>query len=105
MLGLGVEFTYTTCATCSSIQLITVSKALSYYFPKDILFDATAFQFWGTGLYERGEKLDPSKIDTHFSRKQLEEWKQQAIQYNLERKGDQACFFCVKPQKKGEDRA
>ena len=72
---------------------------------KEILFDSTAFQFWGTGLYERGEKLDPSKIDTYFSSKQLEEWEQQAIQYNLEGKGDQACFFCVKAGGKVEVQA
>jgi len=71
----------------------------------EILFDSTAFQFWGTGLYERGEKLDPSKIYTYFTSKQLEEWEQQAIQYNLEGKGDQACFFCVKPGGKVENRA
>jgi SAM-dependent methyltransferase len=72
---------------------------------KEILFDSTAFQFWGTALYERGEKLDRSKMDTHFSSKQLEAWEQQAIQYNLEEKGDQACFFCVKPREKVEDEA
>jgi SAM-dependent methyltransferase len=72
---------------------------------KEILFDSTAFQFWGTALYERGEKLDRSKMDTHFSSKQLEAWEQQAIQYNLEGKGDQACFFCVKPREKVEDEA
>ncbi|MEK0441471.1 MAG: hypothetical protein RL403_449 [Bacteroidota bacterium] len=72
---------------------------------KEILFDSTAFQFWGTGLYEHGEKLDSSKIDTYFSSKQLEEWENQAIQYNQEGIGDQACFFCVKPRKKVEDKA
>jgi SAM-dependent methyltransferase len=29
---------------------------------KEILFDSTAFQFWGTGLYEHGEKLDSSNL-------------------------------------------
>lgn len=71
---------------------------------KEILFDSTAFQFWGTGLYEHEEKLDRSKIDTYFSSKQLEEWEKQAMQYNLEGKGDQACFFCVKPRKQAGDR-
>jgi SAM-dependent methyltransferase len=72
---------------------------------KEVLFDSTAFQFWGTGLYEQGEKLDRSKINTYFTAKQLDEWEQQAIHYNREGKGDQVCFFCIKPGKKVEDRA
>ncbi len=71
----------------------------------EILFDSTAFQFWGTGLYEHGERLDRSKIDSYFSSQQLEEWENQAIQYNQEGKGDQACFFCVKPGEKAENQA
>jgi SAM-dependent methyltransferase len=72
---------------------------------KEILFDSTAFQFWGTGLYEQGEKLDRSKINTYFTTQQLADWEQQAIQYNQEGKGDQACFFCVKPNKPMEGQA
>ena len=63
---------------------------------EEILFDSSGFQFWGTALYELGEKLDRSKIITHFSPQQLQEWEQRALQYNKEGKGDQACFFCVK---------
>lgn len=65
---------------------------------QEILFDSTGFQFWGTALYEKGEKLDRSKINTHFSPQQLREWEQLALQYNKEGKGDQACFFCIKPE-------
>jgi len=72
---------------------------------KEILFDSTAFQFWGTGLYEHGEKLDRSKINNYFTAKQLEDWEQQAIQYNQNGKGDQACFFCVKPGGKVDNQA
>jgi SAM-dependent methyltransferase len=72
---------------------------------KEILFDSTAFQFWGTGLYEHGEKLDRSKINTYFTAKQLADWEQQAIHYNQTGKGDQACFFCVKPREKVENQA
>lgn len=70
---------------------------------EEVLFDSTAFQFWGTDLYERGEKLDRSKIQKYFSTKQLEDWEKQAFQYNLEGKGDQACFFCIKPSEKVMD--
>jgi len=67
---------------------------------QEIIFDSTSFQFWGTALYEQGEKLDSVKVSTLFSEKQLVEWEQKAIQYNQEGVGDQACFFCVKAGKK-----
>ncbi len=69
---------------------------------QEVVFDSTAFQFWGTALYEQGEKLDSGKVSALFSEKQLEEWEQKAIQYNQEGIGDQACFFCIKPGKKVE---
>jgi predicted SAM-dependent methyltransferase len=69
---------------------------------KEILFDSSAFQFWGTALYEQGEKLDRSKISTYFSPQQLQDWERLALQYNTEGKGDQACFFCVKPGSKSK---
>ncbi len=69
---------------------------------QEVVFDSTAFQFWGTALYEQGEKLDSKKNRIYFSENQLEEWEQKAIQYNQEGVGDQACFFCVKPGKKVE---
>lgn len=64
---------------------------------QEILFDSSGFQFWGTALYEQGERLDRSKLNTHFSAQQLQDWEQLALKYNQEGKGDQACFFCVKP--------
>jgi SAM-dependent methyltransferase len=69
---------------------------------QEVVFDSTAFQFWGTALYEQGEKLDSGKVNTLFSEKQRVEWEQKAIQYNQDGVGDQACFFCVKPGKKVE---
>ena len=66
---------------------------------EEILFDSDAFQFWGTGLYEKGEKLDQSKISTFYSREDYREMQKKALQYNQEGKGDQACFFLRKPLK------
>ena len=71
---------------------------------QEIRFDSSAFQFWGTALYEQGEKLDRQKISSYFSKEQLEDWEQKAIQYNQEGIGDQACFFCIKPGEKVGDR-
>lgn len=70
----------------------------------EVLFDSTGFQFWGTGLYERGEKLDRSKLKSHFSKKELADWEKLAIQYNQQGKGDQACFFLRKPVEKGKEK-
>ena len=71
----------------------------------EILFDSTSFQFWGTGLYVNGEMLDRTRIHAYFSQEQMKTWEQQALEYNRQGKGDQACFFCVKPAKLVEKQA
>ena len=86
--------------TIPSTQGFVAAAQRSGFEVQEIIFDSTSFQFWGTALYEQGEKLDSGKVRTYFSEKQLVEWEQKAIQYNQEGVGDQACFFCVKPGKK-----
>lgn len=66
---------------------------------EEVVFDSSAFQFWGTALYERGEPLDPALIKTHFSSKELKRMTKKAFQYNEESKGDQACFYLRKSPK------
>ena len=83
--------------TIPSTQGFVLAAERAGFTLQEILFDSSAFQFWGTALYEQGEKLDRNKISTHFPPKQLQDWERLAIQYNQEGKGDQACFFCVKP--------
>jgi len=83
-----------------STQGFVAAAQRSGFEVQEIIFDSTSFQFWGTALYEQGEKLDSVKVSTLFSEKQLVEWEQKAIQYNQEGVGDQACFFCVKAGKK-----
>ncbi|NVJ87200.1 MAG: class I SAM-dependent methyltransferase [Algoriphagus sp.] len=60
---------------------------------KEVLFDSTGFQFWGSKLYENEFKLSGEKLADHYSKEELEEFNKKALQYNLEGKGDQACFF------------
>ena len=86
--------------TIPSTQGFVAAAQRSGFEVQEIIFDSTSFQFWGTALYEQGEKLDSGKVRTYFSEKQLVEWEQKAIQYNQDGGGDQACFFCVKPGKK-----
>jgi hypothetical protein len=86
--------------TIPSTQGFVAAAQRAGFEVQEIVFDSTAFQFWGTAGYEQGEKLDRRKVSALFSEKQLVEWEQKAIQYNQEGIGDQACFFCIKPGKK-----
>ena len=63
---------------------------------KEVAFDSTDIQFWGTKLYENGEKLDKNKIELYFNRAERKNMLKKATQYNREGKGDQACFYFVK---------
>ncbi|MFT7204748.1 MAG: putative SAM-dependent methyltransferase, partial [Algoriphagus sp.] len=66
---------------------------------EEVEFDSSAFQFWGTALYEQGELLNQALIKTIFGSKELKEMNKKALRYNQEGKGDQACFYLVKPIK------
>lgn len=66
---------------------------------QEVEFDSSEFQFWGTALYEKGLSLRSAKIFEHFSPEQLASWKEKALRYNQEGKGDQACFYFRKPIK------
>lgn len=65
----------------------------------EVVFDSTAFQFWGTALYEKGQSLKPELVKTYFSRRERREMNKKALRYNLEGKGDQVCFYLAKPIK------
>ncbi|MEB2783060.1 class I SAM-dependent methyltransferase [Algoriphagus persicinus] len=73
-----------------------LSRAIGFEF-YDLLFDSTAFQFWGTELYERGFSLHQKSAADIFSKEGLANFEKKALQYNLEGKGDQVCFFLRKP--------
>lgn len=67
-----------------------------------IVFDSTAFQFWGSEQYRKGIPLhDPrsyaeNKKSGLFSAKQIREWSEQAADLNKNGQGDQACFYLRK---------
>lgn len=63
----------------------------------EVEFDSTEFQFWGTELYKKGEKLNSNGVD-EFSQAEVEEWKKKALSYNSEGLGDQICLFLSKPE-------
>jgi len=64
-----------------------------------IVFDSTAFQFWGSEQYEKDIPLhDPrsyavDKKNSLFTENQINEWKKQAEELNNTGEGDQACFY------------
>ena len=65
----------------------------------EVEFDSSDFQFWGTELYRNGEMLKESKIGQYLSGEDRRVMQEKALQYNLEGKGDQACFYLRKPIK------
>lgn len=74
----------------------TLSKTIGFNL-SEVMYDSTAFQFWGTELYEKGFLLDPKLVDKLFSREEIISWDKKALHYNEEGKGDQVCFFLIKP--------
>jgi SAM-dependent methyltransferase len=79
-----------------SMQLLAEKNGFQL---EKIIFDSTAFQFWGSEQYKKDIPLfDPrsysvNKSEGLFSKKQIEEWKEQANELNKKDQGDQACFY------------
>ncbi len=69
----------------------------------DVVFDSTAFQFWGSEQYRSGIPLrdprsyamDPSK--SPFTPADILEFEREAARLNESGEGDQACFYLRKP--------
>lgn len=66
---------------------------------RDVAYDSTDFQFWGSEQYRlgiplrdpRSHAVNPSR--SSFPSSRLEEFRTQAAEWNRARRGDQACFF------------
>ncbi len=82
-----------------SMQLLAEKNGFEM---EQIIFDSTAFQFWGSEQYKKGIPLfDPrsysvNKSEELFSKKLIKEWKEQANELNKKDQGDQACFYLRK---------
>ena len=69
---------------------------------KDMIFDSTEFQFWGSEQYiknipllaENSYSKNPDK--SIFTKKEIEEFKKRAKELNIRKQGDQAAFFLTK---------
>ena len=82
-----------------SIQLLAVKNEFEL---EKVVYDSTAFQFWGSEQYMKGIPLnDPQSYDinkksTLFTKTQLKEWELLATELNRKGEGDQACFYLRK---------
>ena len=61
-----------------------------------IEFDSLESQFWGTELYKRGKPYMGTDLTKEFSKKEMENFKNMAREYNKLKIGDQACFYLRK---------
>jgi hypothetical protein len=85
--------------TVRSIQLLSKQAGFKV---ADIEFDSTESQFIGSEFYLRNIPLKDQSLylknprNSIFSKKQIQEFKNKAIQLNAANDGDQACFYLYK---------
>ena len=85
--------------TPKSFKLLVKKSSLVI---KDMIFDSTEFQFWGSEQYKKNIPLsvensyskNPNK--SIFTKKEIEEFKKRAKDLNMRKQGDQAEFFLTK---------
>lgn len=85
--------------TLKSFELLAEKSGLVI---KDVIFDSTEFQFWGSEQYKRDIPLtaensysvNPKK--SIFTEKQIREFKKMANELNKNKQGDQACFYLMR---------
>jgi SAM-dependent methyltransferase len=68
-----------------------------------IEYDSTEFQFWGSELNRRGVASGVVLPDSHFSRRELKDFKARARLLNDQHLGDQATFYLAVGRSKGTD--
>ncbi len=76
-----------------SIRLMAGRFGLELY---KVEFDSLGNQFWITELYKRGKPFEGTDIAREFSKKELADFAQKAMEYNKQKIGDQACFYLRK---------
>ena len=85
-----------------SVKSIELLAQKNGFLTEQIIFDATAFQFWGSEQYKKGIPLYDqrsyaiNKNTGLFSKKQIKKWKDQSDELNKKGQGDQACFYLRK---------
>jgi hypothetical protein len=86
--------------TRKSIDLLAEKSGLKC---KDVVFDSTDFQFWGSKQYELDIPLMSNdsyyfnKNSTNFTKSQIKEYKRLTKTLNETGESDAACFYLYKP--------
>jgi len=86
----------------SAKSLILLAEQVGFVV-KDIIYDSTEFQFWGSEQYLQdiprfGERSwDVSPKQSIFTQPQIREFARRAIDLNASGEGDQACFYLYRP--------
>lgn len=82
--------------TLKSFELLVKKSGLSI---KDVIFDSTEFQFWGSEQYKRDIPLKAENSyalnpkNSIFTKIQIKEFKKMAKDLNKKKEGDQAAFM------------
>ncbi len=76
-----------------SIRLLAERFGLELY---EVEFDSLGNQFWITELYKRGKPFEGTDVSQEFSKKELADFADRAVEYNAKKIGDQACFYLRK---------
>jgi SAM-dependent methyltransferase len=64
-----------------------------------VIYDSTAFQFWGSEQYQRDIPLSDERTfkddisKSIFTQEEMDAWESEAEKLNAQNKGDQACFY------------
>lgn len=88
--------------TLKSFELLVKKSGLVI---RNVNFDSTEFQFWGSEQYKKGIPLraensysvNPKK--SIFTARQIREFRKLAKQLNMNKQGDQAAFYLVRDRK------
>jgi len=98
----GVDWVQLDAPRHLSVQSVDSLRMLAHqtgFIVDEIVFDSTAFQFWGSELYCRGIPLQAARGATFFkifSLGQIQRWVRRARKLNATGLGDQASFYLKK---------
>ena len=82
--------------SAKSIEVLAAGNGLSL---DRVVYDSTAFQFWGSEQYRRGISLSDrrsyqlSARKSMFTQQDIDDFSRRALELNRRGEGDQACFY------------
>ncbi|EKD25816.1 MAG: hypothetical protein ACD_79C01490G0003, partial [uncultured bacterium] len=86
-----------------TVESIKILCELSNFYIKDIIYDSTDFQFWGSEQYLRNISIKSKDSyngkntrNSIFTKEQIKKYKQMTEELNANKQGDSACFYLYK---------